>query len=207
MLDVWPAFPLVIRAGVTKMENVDNIVAALKHSDRVKTIDLLVVRKWQLKQVLAAMQGPFPELTDLQLETHNLGSKPISVLSDSLLAGSILRLQFLSWTGIAFPNLPNLLLVATRLVDLRLWNIPYSGYFSPEAAASSLFALTSLESLCLAFQPFRYPNMASHPPPSTRSVLSVLISFEFEGERKYLDDLMARIDFPRLNNLTTTLYW
>jgi hypothetical protein len=47
----------------------DNVIAALGQSNRVCEVDLGLA-SWQLEEILAAMQVPFPELTDLQLESH-----------------------------------------------------------------------------------------------------------------------------------------
>jgi hypothetical protein len=61
---------------------VDDIIAVLERSDRVVEIELSKVNGSNLEIVLAAMQVPFPELTDLQLtsEDGNLGL--VSVLHD-----------------------------------------------------------------------------------------------------------------------------
>ena len=116
--------------------------------------------------------------------------------------------EYLSLDGIPFPGLPKLLLSATHLVNLHLYDIPHSGYISPEAMVTALSTLTSLESLSLEFQsPRSRPDRASRrPPPPTRSVLPVLTCFSFKGVSEYLDDLVARIDAPRLNNLSITFF-
>ena len=54
--------------------------------------------------------------------------------------------------GIPFPGLPKLLLSATYLVYLHLYNIPHSGYISPDVMVTALTALTSLQFLQLEFQ-------------------------------------------------------
>ena len=73
---------------------------------------------------------------------------------------------------------------------------------------TALSSLTSLEDLTLRFRsPRSCPDQASRrPPPSTRSVLSLLTYFDFQGVSEYLEDLVARIDAPRLNNLYITLF-
>jgi hypothetical protein len=70
---------------------------------------------------------------------------------------------------------------------------------------TALSTLTSLETFWLGFEsPRSRPNWASrHPPPRTRSVLPALVHFEFKGFSEYLEDLMARIDAPRLSRLNT----
>ena len=70
-----------------------------------------------------------------------------------------------------------------------------------------LSALTSLGSLDLGFQyPQSHPDQASrHPPPPTRT-LPVLTRFWFKGVCEYLDDLVVRIDAPRVNDLSITFF-
>jgi hypothetical protein len=71
-------------------------------------------------------------------------------------------------------------------------------------ALSTLTRLDSLEILSHSELKFylTQPHLdraSRHPRPATRSVLSVLTRFLFEGESEYLDDLVAYIDAPRLN--------
>ena len=211
VLDVWPALPLVIsdRYNPFKGFHISKVVGFLEHSDRVCQISFLNVPNLLfLKPVLNAMQKPLPQLTDLLLNllwSHRGSTTP--VVPDSFLGGSIPRLQRLSLDGIPFPGLPKLLLSATRLVVLHLWNIPHSGYISPEVMLATLSTLTSLESLLLGFQS---PGWASrHPPPAraaTRSVLRVLTELVFKGVSEYLDDLVAHIDAPQLSTLEITFF-
>jgi hypothetical protein len=206
-LEVWPPFPLVIRGGLTSMGSVDfsNIVSVLEHKDRVDEIDLWHVDSSSLESVLAVMHELFPELRDLRLWSYDV---MVPVVPDSFLGGSAPRLEILKLDGIPFPGLPNLLLSATHLVALHLSDIPYSGYISPVAMATTLSTLTSLESLSLQFQsPRSHPDLAiRHLLPSTRSVLPVLTNFLFNGVYEYLDDFVARIDAPRLNDLDMTFF-
>jgi hypothetical protein len=72
-LDIWPALPLIVRSlGVPS--GTDNIIAALGQSNRVRQAFLWYLAVWQLEQVLATMQVPFPELTHLRL--WSLGKTP-----------------------------------------------------------------------------------------------------------------------------------
>ena len=202
--DVWPALPLIISFHRDYgTGSVDNIVAVLERSDRVCQIYLTVVPSSDLEIFLAAMQQPFPELTSLLLTTSD---ETVSVVPDSFLGGSAPRLKVFWLDRITFPGLPNLLLSATHLTVLHLDNIPHSGYISPEAMVTALSTLTSLEYLLFEFvSPLSCPDQASRrPPPSTRSVLPVLPFFSFRGVSKYLEDLVACIDAPRLNNFYIT---
>ena len=205
-LDIWPALPLVILCDTDRpLENVDNIVAVLERSNRVRQIDLLGISSSHLESSLAAMQEPFPELTHLMLSSNE---ETVSVIPDSFLGGSAPRLRILYFGGIPFPGLPKLLLTATHLVYLSLFDIPDSGYFSPEAMVTSLSMLIGLESLSLEFQsPRSLPDRTSQRPPlQTRFVLPVLTDFEFKGVSEYSDDLVARIDAPRLIKLYITFF-
>jgi hypothetical protein len=150
-LDVWPALPLVIYGPMTSEStpDLDNIIAALEQSNRVCEVFLWSLAGWQLEKVLATMQVPFPELTDLELLSDG---EALPVIPDSFLDGSAQRLRYFSLRGIPFPGLPKLLLSATTLVFLTLFRIPHSGYISPEAMVALISALSSLETLELEFR-------------------------------------------------------
>jgi hypothetical protein len=146
------------------------------------------------------MHVPFPELTHLQLI---LDGKTVPVIPDSFLDGSAPLLRHFKLSGIPFPGLPNLLLSATHLIDLRLWNIPHSGYFSPEAIVALLSVLSSLEWLTLGFEsPQSRPDRETRRlPPSKRSVIPALFIFSYKGVIEYLEDLVTGIDTPQLDKL------
>ena len=204
MLDVWPALPLIISCfGGYQAGSVDNIIAVLERSGRVCQIKIVNIQSSNLEIILAAMQQPFPELTDLSLQCR----ETVPVVPDSFLGGSAPRLEYLRLSHIPFPGLPKLLLSATHLVRLRLTNIPHSGYISPKAMVTALSALTSLEELTLEFQsPRSCPDRASPHPPPTRFVLSILKRFTFKGVSEYMEELVARIDSPQLTFLGITFF-
>ena len=211
MLDIWPTLPLIIEGDrFYSTRCVDNIVAALEYSDRVCEIDLQNFGTFDLERFLAAMQQPFRELTYLGLG-RDRGIDDIHetvVVPDSFLGGFAPRLEDLWLDWIPFPGLPKLLLSATHLVDLRLDQIPHSGYFSPDAMVAALSALTSIEYLTLTFEsPESSPDLETRRlPPSTRSVLPVLTSFQFKGGSEYLEDLVTDIDAPRLKTLEIVFF-
>ena len=148
------------------------------------------------------MDVPFPELTHLFLASDE---KMVRALSDSFLGGSAPLLQTLYLKGIPFPRLPKLLLSTTHLVTLYLESIPHSGYLSPEAMVAALATLNSLDQLWLKFQsPRSRPDRRS--PPPTRVVYPTLTQFQFKGASEYLEDLVARIDAPRLGKLQITVF-
>jgi len=132
----------------------------------------------------------------------------VSVLPDSFLGGSAPHLRELKMRSIPFPSIPKLLLSADRLVTLNLKRIPHSGYFSPDAMATALTAMTRLESLSLRFSsPRSRPDPASRPlPPPKRFILPALTKLRFEGVYEYLEDLLTPIDAPLLHDLDITFF-
>ncbi len=198
-LDVWPSLPLLINGDMTLRLGPDNIVAALGQSNRVCQVNLSGLADRQLETILAAMQVPFPELTELALSSYDV-EQP--VIPDSFLGGSSPRLRTFDLEGIPFPGLPKLLSSATHLAHLNLSNIPHSGYISPEAMADLLSVLSSLQILVLEFQsPQSRPNWEGRrPPPSKCSVVPALINFYFKGVIEYLENLVTYIDAPQLDH-------
>lgn len=71
--------------------------------------------------------------------------------------------------------------------------------------ATCLSVLTGLETLIIEFE-----SPQSHPirriPPQTCTLLPILTEFAFGGDDEYLEDLVAGIDAPLLNNLTITFF-
>ena len=210
MLDVWPALPLIVSYRDYETGSVDNVIAALECSDRVYRIFLILKLEFNTKDfvdIFLAMQQPFPELTHLHFNSYNNKSnETMAVVPDLFLGGSAPRLEYLELFGIPFPGLPKLLLSTTHLVNLSLYNIPHSGYISPDRVVPVFSTLTSLEGLWLGFEsPRSCPDQASRrPPPKTRSVLPALTYFQFKGVSEYLDDLVACVDAPQLNILDIT---
>jgi hypothetical protein len=200
-LDVWPALPLVILDGdsISEARGIDNIIAALEHSNRVYRIRLLELGSSSLEEVLAAMQVPFPDLTCLRLSSKD----ETAVAPDAFLGGSAPLLLSFSSSHISFPGLPKFLLSATHLNSLDIQDIPHSGYFSPETLLTALSVFPRLTSLSLGFRsPRSSPDQAGrrlHPPK--RTVLPVLTSIDFTGVSEYLEDLVAGIDAPQLDDL------
>ncbi|KAF8494671.1 hypothetical protein F5888DRAFT_1715954 [Russula emetica] len=76
--------------------------------------------------------------------------------------------------------------------------------------ATSLSALTSLEYLRLHFRyPRPRPALGSRrlpPPPLAHSILPSLTVILFKGTSEYLEEILARIDVPRLNELRLTFF-
>ena len=204
-LDIWPAFPLIVWGDIKPSSGTDNITAALEQRNRVSQVGLFFLARWQLENVLATMQVPFPELEGLQL--HSADETPL-VIPDSFLGGSVPHLQNFFMSGISFPGLPKLLLTASRLVTLLLTDIPHSGYISPEAFIALISVLSSLEDLFLSFRsPRSHPGgrlPSSQPPKHT--ILPALHIFRFKGVTEYLEELVIRIDTPQLKQMDIAFF-
>jgi hypothetical protein len=95
MLDIWPGLPIVISAwSPSPGSGVTNIISALQQHNRVCKIHIWNAPSSLLKE-FAAMQGPFPALTELSL---SLAENP-PVLPDSFLGRSAPRLRSLRRSG------------------------------------------------------------------------------------------------------------
>ena len=211
MLDIGPALPIVIQAHFfstkEQMGDMDNVIAAMKHKDRICEITLRGVPSSLLEseRFAAVTQAPFPALTHLDL-LSDVDSAPL--LPGSFLDGSAPHLRTLRLRFILFPALRNLLLSANDLVVLSLWDIPHSGYISPKAMVTCLSTLTRLESLYLGFRSHRSrPEGATpYPPFPTRTLLRALTNFQFKGVNEYLEGFAARIDAPLLHAVHISLF-
>jgi hypothetical protein len=183
---------------MVSLSDTENIIAALGQSNRVCKVNLYV-GGWLLEKVLAPMQVPFPELTDLRLKSYY---NETPVIPDSFLGGSAPRMRHLSLHDIPFPGLPNLSLTATHLVSLRL----YDSYIStsPKEMVDILSALSSLRIFSLEFEYRPAGGWESQSLPK-RSILPALTRLYFRGDTEYLEDLVTRIDTPQLDKMHITL--
>jgi len=205
MVDVWPALPIVIRVVKFQEANLDNVIAALEHNDRVSEIFIEGVSNSAMERIGAAMQRPFPSLTDLYLGSFD---EPPAVLPDMLLSGSAPHLRSLWLDSLSFPGLPKLLLSTNHIVRLRIEDIPRSGYIFSKAMVDCLSSLTKLEELKITFLSARnLPGRENlHPRSQTHPTLPVLTSLVFAGGSEYLQNLYACIDAARLRYANLLLY-
>jgi hypothetical protein len=205
MLDTWPPLLIDIWGFGVESWGSDTIISVLEHDDRIRQIELFHASGSQMEQTLAAMQKPFPALIGLALNFFDQGGWP--VIPDSFLGESAPRLESLRLFSFPFPlpALKKLLLSATDLVEIRILRIPDSWYISPEEIVTCLSTLIRLKELELGFQ--SRDNWGSRRlPPPTRCVLPALTSLRFKGVYEYMEDLMARIDAPQLDNLKLFLF-
>ena len=203
LLSFLPDLPIVIDyydysdASLTCLSpnDEDDVIAALEHSNRVSALNL-VVTTTQLVKLVTVMQAQesYPALKYLRFTLD--ADSP--VLPDGFFGVSAPNLQVLRLYGVPFPTLPTILSSASDLVELDLFDIPESGYISPEAMAAALAALSSLQSFSIEFTSNNSCPYRIGLPSVTRTVLPTLVSFDFRGVSDYLEDLMARIDCPKL---------
>ncbi|KAH9163249.1 hypothetical protein EDB89DRAFT_2234334 [Lactarius sanguifluus] len=199
-LSIWPVFPIAINYHPPgKLLGQNNIIAALKHADRVCHISLNVTGS-QLDKMATVMRKPFPVLAHLNVSL-DYGVPP--VLLAKFLGGSAPCLQTIHLDYISFPALPSLLLSASHLVKLELRKIPPTGYISPEAMVASLASLLRLKTFIIELPSATSHPDRIHPPTVTRTVLPALTYFEFLGASEYLEDLVSRIDGPQLDEIFT----
>jgi len=205
-LDVWPAIPIVVsgycdsppRSGLDP-----NIEAALEHNDRICRIKF--VSAWYLKRVFAALEKPFPALTDLELWSIDDDAAPFFPNPVKFLGGSS-HLRSLELGGIPIPGLSKLLLSLTDLVELRIDVTSESGFLSPKEIVAGISALTKLKVFSLEFEYDTRETESQHAPPPTRAVLPALSSFKFKGVSEYLEVLVAVIDAPQLDHMEIVFY-
>lgn len=88
----------------------------------------------------------------------------------------------------------------SNLISLELWDIPKSGYFSPEALVMCLSATTQIKSFTIHFG-FSISHLHANnlrTPPSGRTVLPALTRLKYCGVSDCLEDIVVRIGTPLL---------
>ena len=210
LIGIWPPFPIIIRNSFSRpmLEDYD-FDAAIMHRNRVCKVDLKLT-SLQLKRWPSAMQVQFPALTHLGLTIlrESRGRLLAQSLPDGFLGGFAPNLKSLELSYIPFPALPKLLLSATDLVRLFLWEIPHSGYISPEVFITALAVLVNLKCLFIGFEsPESSPDPENRRPllPS-RTLLPALTNFTFRGASEYVEVLVAQIDAPLLDSISIIFF-
>jgi len=205
-LDIWPVLPIILSGHCDSPTRLDKIEARLKyHADRLCEIRLDLRMSPYVKEAIAALDKPFPMLRYLQITAHEGYLPPIYPNPDKFLGGSN-HLLYISLFGVPIPEMPNLLLSFTDLEDLRLNDIPFTGFFPLDTMVTALSALTRLKVLLFTLRhDFRYPH---HPdwenersPLPTRTVLPSLTVLKVKNYPQILEDFMVRIDAPLLDYL------
>ena len=205
-LHFWPALPIVVEYGGLPTldppvpEDEDNIIAALRQSDRVISISLTITNS--LMEKLSAIEKPFSKLQDLVLRSRDGDLLPVT-LPITFRFGQ--RLRRLHSTGIEFPALlqPLYLSFSTNLIDLQLHDAFLPWEFSPVILKNVLSEITQLRSLSLHFRSsidYRFPVT----PYGERVVLPVLKRLIYRGSMAYLESIVVMIDSPFLEGIEIT---
>ena len=199
-LSIWPSFPIDIEYHYSGIESrprgEDNVIAALKHRDRVCDLSL-DIKGSQFGRMVTEMKKPFPVLTHLRVRSDD---RNVPIVPKEFLGRSAPCLQKIGLFGIPYPALPALLPSANNLVTLELHRIPPTGYISPQAMATCLAVLPRLDTFEIRFQSAA-PRPGRIHLPISRAVLPALTSFDFKGASEYLEDLLAHINSPQLNRI------
>ncbi|KAH9954681.1 hypothetical protein BC827DRAFT_1386724 [Russula dissimulans] len=208
-LDFWPALPLSVWYESDNypmsVEQKADVVAAFKHSDRIREIRLPTAMGYLFWTSIC--NKSFLELEYLALS----GLRPMTIrLPHEFLGGSTpspRRLRSIILSSVHLPALPQLLLSSRELVSLHLSCFTTIGneFISPQVLSTALSSTTQLDYLYI--DGLRVP-VASPPDlrsanssPSIFIVLPALTYFYFGGFIEYLENFVSRIHAPHLVNL------
>jgi hypothetical protein len=156
------------------------------------------------------MNKRFPKLEDLSVSSTTAEEMSL-VLPKTLQAPNLRRLTLY---GVDLPIGPSLLTSTTGLSTLSLTHIRYSRYVRPQYLVTQLQGLPHLEELSIGFtSPVSLSNseglgeepLSALTPPVTQLTQPSLRRLTFRGVDDYLDDLVARINTPLLEQLDLTL--
>ena len=154
--------------------------------------------------LLEAMNKLFPRLGDLIVSSTT--TEQISpVLPETLQAPDLRRL---SLHGIGLPKGLSILSSMTALSILSLTHVGTSCYFSPGQVITQLQGLPHLEELSIGFAiPIPLPSSEREllPAPIPPVTLPSLRRLTFQGVDVYMDNLVAQINTPLLEQLSLTL--
>ena len=205
-LNFWPALPIVVEYGGSlaldppASDDEENIVAALKRSDRVSSIHLTVTKTLLAK--LCSIEEPFSKLEHLIL----LSPDDIQLtLPSTFQWGPPLRT--LRSTGIAFPALSQLLYSSRDLVDIQLHNMVNDANLSPEALANALSRMAQLRSLSLHFRSSASQHDIGSLPSSAGGkcfVFPALTHLKFRGTSGFFNRFIVRMEPPLLGDIKIT---
>ncbi|KAH9161022.1 hypothetical protein EDB89DRAFT_809941 [Lactarius sanguifluus] len=216
-LGSWPVtLPLAINypSSLPRLttDDEDSIIFALRRTSRVHRIDIHAPGPLS-KKVGDVMRRSFPVLTHLDLAWDldgllepSLESRDVpSVIPSRFLGGSAPNLQHFRLRNVPFPHLPTFLLSAHNLITLKVENICPNGYISPEAMVGGLAVLTKLMTLSITFEEEELSPSPSDQTPM-RITLPALTAFHYRGYSEYLEDFLAQIYMPRVDDLTIVYF-
>ena len=202
-----PPMPLIIEyennttAWVRHDE--ENIVTGLQQSDRIRRV-VLQGPSPSLRTCLVALNELFPQLEHLSIESTTKEEASM-VLPSTFRAPNLRHLAF---HDIGLPVQFSLSASTNALVTLIITHITAPCYFHPKHVVTQLRDLPYLEELSIGFAvPMPRPSAVEKllPPPIPRVTLPVLKRITFRGVVVYLENLVAQIYTPLLEQLNITL--
>jgi len=181
------------------------ILNGLQQHGRVRRIFLRVPTP-HMCICLATMSDLYPILEDLFLSSTTKEETSV-VLPGTFRAQN---LRYLTLQGVGFPTELPLFTYFTTLVTLTLTRIPAPYYFCPGHLVTQLQGLLYLEELSIGFAvPTPIPSTEEEllPAPMPRVTLPTLKRLMFQGVAVYLENLVAQINTPLLEQLIITLFF
>ena len=199
--------PLVIEYGNNTtawvQHDEENISTGLQQHGRIRRL-VLQGPSPSLRTCLVELNEHFPQLEYLSI-TSTTKEEASLVLPGTFRAPNLRHLAF---HDVGLPGQLSLSASATALVTLTLTHIPALFYFHPGHLITQLRELPYLEELSIGFAvPMPRPSSEGKllPMPISRVTLPILKRFTFRGVVVYLENLVAQIYTPLLEQLNITL--
>jgi len=183
----------------------ENISTGLQQHGRVRRL-VLQAPSPNLRTCLVELNEHFPQLEYLSIESTT------KVEASLVLPGTFRapNLRHLAFHDIGLPEQLSLSASIPALVTLTLTYIPAPCYFHPGHLVTQLQELPFLEELSIGFAvPMPRPSTEGEllHVPIPRVTLPILKRFTFRGVVVYLENLIAQIYTPLLEQLNVTLFF
>ena len=203
-----PPLPLVIdysdRTETVAQKDEDHIRLGLQQHGRVRRVFLRTLSS-TLHIWLESMNKLFPRLEDLSLLSTTIEETNL-MLPETLQAPGLRRL---SLHGISLPKRSSLLSSAIALSTLSLTHLRPSFYIPPGHLVTQLQGLPLLEELSIGFIIPPLPSSEEQllPVPILPVILPALRRLTYRGEDVYIDNLVALINTPLLEQLSLIYFF
>jgi len=209
MLAHSPPFPIVIDhfhtdgGDLMTGDDVEGIILALKHRDRVRRIRFRTPAH-MMEKIVVPIDGEFSMLEYMCIAPmHDMSIRFPKTFQAP-------QLRHLILANFIYPIGSPLLSTAMGLVGLALVNMLPSTYFQPNKLLHRLSLLPQLETLSIGFDPSGSRNYVdldvTHMHNSTHISLPNLRFFQFLGFNPYSEALLSRITAPHLEVVQVT-FW
>ena len=209
MLANSPPLPLVINffdldRDITGEDEEAVILALKRRRDRIRRIRVLAL---DLQKFAMAMEGEYPILECLIMGPSTDEELCVPLTFPTTFQAP--RLRHLALISFDLPIGSRLLTTANGLVTCSLFMIQPSTYFQPNVLLQLLSSMPQLEMFMINFT-FPVPSrdmgqQVIHPPITTSITHPNLRLFLLEGDGAYLEEVICRINTPRLERLQIEL--